>query len=406
MVLGLYAVAVCLFGGARGLAIATPGAVLCPLAFVVLLLFAGGRLESARPLWQRGERWGKAVASAAAHPPADDDEQAPRAEDKEPKARRSEEKRRDYKRTSRRVEEEEEESTRPADASTERPKTGQPQDGDRPKRPAPKAPESEVERLEKRLKDREQRVAAARALAKMGKRGRLAARSLCQAIVEETGETRTILLETLEKIHPDLHRHVVPLCVDENSYNHMAASRGIRALEKDGIGGLPILLAHARWAAGESDGPYRLFAGQWQNENMLSEDLRSLASLAPTDSDVIKLLSKMVTWPDPENRQYYRGRGVRPLAIELLRTIGIKHDKLRKELVPALVRGLKDMRSERVFRERTTMLAAIRALGDFGPDAKEAVPALKKEKLNPDQNVRDTVTSALAKIEKTDKDED
>jgi hypothetical protein len=45
----------------------------------------------------------------------------------------------------------------------------------------------------------------------------------------------------------------------------------------------------------------------------------------------------------------------------------------------------------------------MRALGAFGPDAKEAVPALRKDKLDSNKEIREAATAALASIEKADK---
>jgi HEAT repeat protein len=93
---------------------------------------------------------------------------------------------------------------------------------------------------------------------------------------------------------------------------------------------------------------------------------------------------------------YFAGYQVRPLAIASLLAIGKDNPKLRKALVPALLAGIND-------RDVRTTLGAIRVLGEFGPGAKEAVPALKKAKLNPTQQIREAATAAIARIEKEDK---
>jgi HEAT repeat protein len=328
----------------------------------------------------------KAIAVAAIHPPRED------RTAKAPSDGRLEERPPEEKKASpmRPEEQEEEPPTRPPEVR-------------RP--PASRPAESEVDRLVKRLKDKDTRKAAACALAMMGKKGRPAARALCECIVATRGDTREALLEALEKVHPRLHKHVLTLLVDKNSYNYTNASQAIAHLGEDGTAAVPILLAHARWAAEEEAGADGSFMLRSWNDNMLDMDIRALTQLAGTEPHVIKFISKMVTFPDSVT-PHYRGHTVRPLAVAALQAIGKKEPKLRKGLVPTILRGLKVNFPGSTTRDTTTTLAAIRALGDFGSDAKAAVAALKKEKLNPDQQIREAAIAALAKIEKDDKDDD
>ena len=62
-----------------------------------------------------------------------------------------------------------------------------------------------------------------------------------------------------------------------------------------------------------------------------------------------------------------------------------------KEAVPALTEALKH-------KDAGTRWSAVRALGKIGPDAREAIPALTKALKDEDEDVRKEAKAALEKI--------
>jgi hypothetical protein len=255
-----------------------------------------------------------------------------------------------------------------------------------PRRTPP--PKTELDRLIEQLKTEktDDRVAAAERLRKMGEKARPAARALCEAIVSSSEPLRRAALEALEKVDPTLYKQVVLLVVDENAYNHVQASNALAAMGAEGAAAVPVLLAHAK----------KVSATNYLNESMLIADIAALAKLGAGESAVVELFKELTKF-QKANRG---GWQVRPAAINALVAAGKAQPTRRKELVPVLVAATAE--SPDIFgrHDEATCLAAIKALGEFGPDAKAAVPRLKDLKLSSSMMIRDGARAALEKIEK------
>jgi outer membrane biosynthesis protein TonB/DNA-directed RNA polymerase subunit RPC12/RpoP len=412
LVLGLFALLLCLFGGRRGLPFAVPGPTLCLPAFVLLLLFAIGRFEAARPLWDRGNPWAKAVTRSPADSPRDDEDRKAPKKDTEtdgPKDKQRERPR-------------DKDGAPPKDKEPERPKDGQqkeqpkdppqPKDAgkDKDKRPKdeekdkdkepPKPKESELDRLVRQLKDKDSRSAAARELGKLGEKARPAAAALCEALASANDDEHEALLDALEKIRPDLHKHVVTLMVDEDVYNHSNALAAIEKLKRDGAPVVPLLLAYGkRMAEEKSFGKLKNLSGS--RSGLLARCIKALRSTSPANPQVIAFLSPLVTYASQDRFSGFADSDVRGHAIAALHLAGKEDPKVRKKLVPVFLRGVAAQSPyQEGERDVRTALLAMAALGELGPEAKEALPALKKEKLNANKEIREAASAAVAKIDK------
>jgi HEAT repeat protein len=231
-------------------------------------------------------------------------------------------------------------------------------------------------------------------------RARPAARALCEATVDPSEAVRRAALEALEKVHPELYKRVVVLLVDANPHNHTQASGALRGMGKDAEAATPVLLAHLRLHSGPPrPNQDTIFGLKYPYADSARADIGALAKLAPTDPEVIKLLMDLSEHL-PANNPFYGGQ-VQLSAVEALREIGKNYPEQRKRIVPALIAAAGEEDRRRGFGAQQS-LAAIRALGDFGPDARAAVPALKKLKLHPEDAIRQAASSALEKIERPD----
>jgi len=258
-----------------------------------------------------------------------------------------------------------------------------------PKRSPP--PKTELDRTIEQLKSekRDDRVAAAERLRKMGEKARPAARALCEAIVSPSESVRRSALEALEKVDPALYKQVVLLVVDENVYNHVQASNALSVMGVEGAAAVPVLLAHAKKVYSvEYDFPH---------VEVLIADIAALAKLGPGEPEVVELFKELTKF-QKDRFGRYRGWQVRTVAISALVATGKAQPDRRKELVPVLVAATESTDSRQ--QDETTSIAAIKALGEFGADAKAAIPALKKLKFSSSMPVREAARAALDKIEK------
>jgi hypothetical protein len=266
--------------------------------------------------------------------------------------------------------------------------------------------EGEVARLVKLLKDAKTRARAASEIGKLGSAGRSAARHLCEALVDSpTPELRQTLLDALESVHPAIHKHVFTLLIDGNNLNHIKASSALAALKSDGKPTTPILLAHARWclvylreAAGltvtrrkeSGDPPPRPFGISDPVGDVLIADLTALAAVGGGEPETLNLLEEAAA----ENRLW----NIPPAAVQGIGRVAKEHPIRRKKAVEVLIRVL-DAKPVVGPPDVSVILTAISGLGDLRAGGKEAIPALRKLKLHPDEKVRDAARAALSRIE-------
>jgi hypothetical protein len=243
--------------------------------------------------------------------------------------------------------------------------------------------------------DVEDRIRAANQLARMGPKGKAAARALCEAALEDKGEGRQAALEALEKVHPELYKHVLVLLVDQEFRNHVNASQGIGRLKEEGAPALPILLDHIQKCLSDQREPP--LASVYNTTSLLDADLRALVEIAPNNQEVWKCLVDMLK-SEPGHRLYSRFEGARArtVAAECMTKVGKDNSAARSVFVPPLIKATNVTIYDQ--RDKATCLAAIRTLGSFGPAAKDAVPTLKKLKIDTDERIRRAASQALEAI--------
>jgi hypothetical protein len=247
--------------------------------------------------------------------------------------------------------------------------------------------------LVKRLKggNAADRILAANELAKLGLAARSAARDICAAATDDSKEVRQSALEALEKVRPDLAKSVTALLVDRQS--SLGAALHIERLGVSASPAIPALIWNSKWGYGA--GPANIMA---------------LAKVGPTDPEAVRAIIRHAERPAEETLRGafvpigMRVVGKKEAALEALGTLTENRGSLRQEIVACLVKVLGECEAglgDRVIGvynsyAKTTMESAAR----YGPDAKEAIPLMKKLKLNPNREVREAAASALEKIDK------
>jgi hypothetical protein len=93
----------------------------------------------------------------------------------------------------------------------------------------------------------------------------------------------------LEKVHPDLYKHVVVLLVDPGLQNQMNARTAVAGMKDNGAAAVPILLAHLK--QGGSSGRENPMM-----EQMLATDIWTLSKIAPEDETVLKEMIELTRY--------------------------------------------------------------------------------------------------------------
>lgn len=237
------------------------------------------------------------------------------------------------------------------------------------------------------------RIRAAKALGKLGTEAAPALRDLCDAALDKSPELAEACLDAIERIDPKLHKGLVPFFVTGKDSDQpkilddqTAGMRELQALGRDAKPAIPVLLAHVQKMKtvaanykGIKEGPLKPVL------NALEEDVVTLSKIADGDTQAVKALIAIAGLTGE------RYASIRKAVVVALGSIGEAHDDVRKLIVPALVAAMK---------EEETRVVAAHGLGGFGGAAKEALPTLKKYKLDTNRAVRDAVTEAIKQIEK------
>jgi HEAT repeat protein len=216
--------------------------------------------------------------------------------------------------------------------------------------------------LQSKANGENERIAAARALKKLGEKAKDASRALCATLLEQRYRNlQAEAVEALEKVNPAISQLVIPLLRDRPPLMHAEILQRLTALGPDGNVALPVLLY------------YRL------NRANTPEVIQTLAAVAADDK---KMTKDFARWLPRENDPLTRAA--------LARSLG--HMEGGRDYVPLLISLVRTDLADPV------RAAAAEALGEFGPDAKSAIKYLKVLKTDGADSVRRAAEEALKRI--------
>ncbi|MBM3981234.1 MAG: hypothetical protein FJ304_13285 [Planctomycetes bacterium] len=229
--------------------------------------------------------------------------------------------------------------------------------------------------LVKNLKSKkvQDRMEALDKLSKIGEKALPVSASVVEAMMDNNASVREAAAECLERVDPTIHKHVVSLLYDKNELVQERAVASLAKLGSDAKGAAPAL--RARYAASTNRAPN-------------FDALEALLKVTPNDPVITNEVLRLVGQPPPNPNDFFAGQ-----ITNLSREIGLKHlnslDVPVAKKVTALIAALSDP---------TARVDAVQRLGKLGADAKAALPALMKLKLDNNVNVRDAVNKAIAAI--------
>jgi HEAT repeat protein len=225
--------------------------------------------------------------------------------------------------------------------------------------------------LVKKLKSKKaaDRSAALDELATLGERARPASAAIVEAMLDPSASVRENAASCLEKVDPTIHKHVFTILYDEKRANQAKAIEELSGLGARAKGTVSVL----KWYYGKKVG-HSYFA------------LSALTKIVPDDAAVVSEVLRLVSLPPrPEVDGTDGNRYAREHGLNLLDAVEASAAKKVAALVAAL--------GDPFFR-----VQVINRLAKFGADAKPALPALKKLKLDSDVKVRDAASKAIEAI--------
>jgi hypothetical protein len=244
----------------------------------------------------------------------------------------------------------------------------------------------------------EDRLKAARALAKLGKLALGTERALCEVIATDAlPAVREQAFSALEKLRPDLYGSVVTLALpaeNDRLDGYQTASSQLAEIGKQAGAATPLILRQLdqllTWLAKEAAPPRVVRVTGLSPDGLARIHIRTLAKIAPDDPSVIQMVGKatrLKNTPTAVNNTH-----VQREALGALSAMAKASAETRKQILPYLVGALSD-------QEVNVKVLAITGLGGLGTEAKEAVPSLRALRFDQSEQVRSAVTAALAKIQ-------
>jgi HEAT repeat protein len=228
--------------------------------------------------------------------------------------------------------------------------------------------------LVKQLKDREskKRAEAAKELGELGDKAKAAARPLCEACMDVNGKVSVAAIDAIEKIRPDLHKHIITIISDPETSKHQRAFDSLARLKEEANPVVPILLVYVSRGASS---PTRNAEGSCIN------CAKCIGAIAPEDPTIRVTLTNI-------SRQH-PGSHLTGECLVVLSNLGEAKRELRKKIYPTLLSAI----------ATSCRLQAINGLAKFGADASDALPILKKLRFDGDEAIRNASTEAIRKIE-------
>lgn len=206
-----------------------------------------------------------------------------------------------------------------------------------------------------------------------------AAAALCEAIVSPMRNISLAAFEAIEKARPDLYKPISSLILDKDQAKRVKALDELVRLGGKAAPSLPIL--HAMFLNELKRGPDAETQGMTA---MQKSCFAAIKKLGADDPGTVKLL-KQVGGMD------HRFSTARREALTALGDWAGSDAARRKDAFPTIKNAMSDPRC---------LPQCIEILGEFGAEAKDGLPALKKLKLSNDATIRALAAAAVAKIEK------
>lgn len=226
----------------------------------------------------------------------------------------------------------------------------------------------DVEAAVKLLKSKKaaDRTKALDDLAKLGEDAKPASGDLLEAMIAQLPTGRDKFLEVLEKISPEISKHVVTLVTDDKFDNQDLAVKSLKVLGKEAAGSVPVLVF--------------LLRSPKTSVPVHRSVLDALPDIAPESKTVIAGVLSVVAAPMGTLQ-----RESRIEAIQTAKTLKIE----AKSLLPALLVGVND---------QVHRVKVVEAIGELGEGAKTALPLLMKLKFDGQKEMREAAAAAIEKI--------
>jgi HEAT repeat protein len=251
-----------------------------------------------------------------------------------------------------------------------------------------------LEKLAPLLKDLKDKNPAVRqkaieSIAEMGADASAASEQLINALNDKAPAVQQSALDALEKVNPALHKPVLTLLVDMNFQTKMDAVKELGKLGSDAKPAIPLLL---RFYQSQSQYDPRNPYPYWQHWCGV-EILVSLNAIDSESKDFLATLTNAISINKESTHPQRNGfldskvrQKAIDLALELVKSKKLDASKTVKPLVSALA-------------DKSCRVQAIKALGELGVDAKDAIPDLTKLKTDSDKDTREAAIDALKKIQ-------
>ena len=242
-----------------------------------------------------------------------------------------------------------------------------------------------------KAKDSKVRLKALAGLESKGKDAKDAARSICELIVYDPNPTvATTALTTLEKVRPDLYKHLSVLLLDNSAQNRLAALQKLADMKDLAEPAQPILLLKCR-----TEFANRIHA--FEPDGSLASPANSFLGQGPYAHHYLSAYKAIAGAEDPEVIRIYRELAASTNKDAISRRFALKElvawaeddEALRKDVIPFIKAGLAD----------GPLLDCITYAGGYGSLSKEMLPVLKRHKLSAQAEVRDAASKAVDQIE-------
>ncbi len=244
------------------------------------------------------------------------------------------------------------------------------------------------------------RIKSARTLGKLGMKARPAAGALCLAVADPEESVRHAALEALETVAPEIHRHVVTLAVDEDTDRHLQASASLLELGEKGTPAALLVREQVRLATTARGGkPAAPLPLKWAPGIRWFEQNFKLLEQLP-DEQTVRVIAAVA---EIDTSRFDDQRTVQDLRLQVVRSLevlGKARQALRKPITRALLVILAGRDYQPGSIHTSVHAQVVRVLRAFGPDAREALPALKKLRYHPQAHLRTATAEAIKALDR------